>query len=94
MSTHAFYVASAYGISALVIAAVAIWVLADQRARKRELAELEAAGIRRRIHAASPRCSERRRIPACSSCASSRLRARWSIRIQAVSPASTMADAP
>lgn len=48
MSTHAFYVASAYGISALVIAAVAIWVLADQRARKRELAELEAAGIRRR----------------------------------------------
>lgn len=54
MSVHAIYVASAYGISALVIAAVAVWVLADQRARKRELAALEAAGIRRRSGGATP----------------------------------------
>lgn len=48
MSAHALYVASAYGVSALVIAALAGWVLLDQRARRRELAALQAAGIRRR----------------------------------------------
>ena len=48
MSAHALYVSAAYGISALAIAALVIWILADQRARKRELAELEAAGVRRR----------------------------------------------
>ena len=53
MSAHALYVAAAYGISALVIAAVVAWVLADQRARRRELAALEAAGIRRRSEAGS-----------------------------------------
>ena len=48
MSAHALYVASAYGLSALVIAALAGWILADQRARRRELAALEAVGVRRR----------------------------------------------
>lgn len=48
MSAHVAYVTAAYGLSALVIAGLAIWLVADQRARKRELAALEAAGIRRR----------------------------------------------
>lgn len=48
MSAHALYVAAAYGVSALAIAGLIVWVLADQRARKRELAELESAGHRRR----------------------------------------------
>ena len=48
MSAHALYVAAAYGVSALVIGAVIAWILVDQRARRRELAALEAAGIRRR----------------------------------------------
>ncbi|MEO4001029.1 heme exporter protein CcmD [Mesorhizobium sp. CAU 1732] len=48
MSAHALYVAAAYGISALVIAGLVGWILLDQKARKRELAALEAAGIRRR----------------------------------------------
>ena len=48
MSAHALYVMAAYGISALVIAALAGWILIDQRNRKRELSRLEAAGIRRR----------------------------------------------
>ena len=39
MSAHALYVTAAYAITAIVL---------DQRARRRELAELEAAGIRRR----------------------------------------------
>ena len=48
MSAHALYVASAYGISALALAGLALWIVADQRALRRELAALEAAGIRRR----------------------------------------------
>ena len=48
MSAHALYVATAYGVSILVIAGLIGWVLLDQAARKRELAELEAAGVRRR----------------------------------------------
>ncbi len=48
MSAHALYVAAAYGITAVVLAGLIGWILIDQRARKRELAELEAAGIRRR----------------------------------------------
>ena len=48
MSAHALYVTAAYGVSALAIAGLIVWILADQRARKRELAELEAAGLRRR----------------------------------------------
>lgn len=48
MSAHALYVAAAYGISALVLGALVWWILADQRARRRELAALEEAGVRRR----------------------------------------------
>jgi heme exporter protein D len=48
MSAHALYVTAAYGITGVVLAGLIGWVLLDQRARKRELAELEAAGIRRR----------------------------------------------
>ena len=51
MSAHALYVAVSYGVSALVLVALAGWILADQRARRRELAELEAAGVRRRSEA-------------------------------------------
>jgi heme exporter protein D len=48
MSAHALYVTAAYAITALVLAGLVGWILLDQRARRRELAELEAAGIRRR----------------------------------------------
>ena len=48
MSAHALYVSAAYGFSALAILALVGWILLDQRARKRELAALEASGIRRR----------------------------------------------
>ena len=51
MSAHALYVAAAYGVSALVIAALIGWVLSDRSARRRELADLEAAGMRRRSDA-------------------------------------------
>ena len=48
MSTHALYVTAAYAVSAAAIAGLVLWILADQRARKREMAELVAAGHRRR----------------------------------------------
>ncbi|MBZ9671399.1 MULTISPECIES: heme exporter protein CcmD [unclassified Mesorhizobium] len=48
MSPHALYVTAAYAITAIVLAGLIGWILLDQRARKRELAELEAAGVRRR----------------------------------------------
>jgi heme exporter protein D len=55
VSAHALYVTAAYGITAIALAGLIGWVLLDQRARKRELAELEAAGIRRRSDKARER---------------------------------------
>lgn len=46
--THFAYVALAYGASALAIAGLVAWILLDQRARRAEMAALEAAGVRRR----------------------------------------------
>lgn len=48
MTAHALYVTAAYGITAIVLLGLIGWLLTDQRARQRELAELEAAGLRRR----------------------------------------------
>ncbi|PTE07629.1 heme exporter protein CcmD [Mesorhizobium helmanticense] len=48
MSVHALYVMAAYAITAVVLAGLIGWILIDQRARKRDLAELEASGVRRR----------------------------------------------
>jgi heme exporter protein D len=48
VSAHALYVTAAYGLTAIGLAGLIGWILLDQRARKRELAELEAAGVRRR----------------------------------------------
>lgn len=48
MSSHAAYVAASYGIVALTVAGLILWVWMDGRARRRELQALEDAGIRRR----------------------------------------------
>jgi heme exporter protein D len=48
MTAHALYVTAAYGVSALAIAGLIAWALLDSRARRRDLAELEAGGVRRR----------------------------------------------
>ncbi len=52
---HAAFVGAAYAVSAVVIAAMLAWLFVDQRLRRRELAELEARGVRRRSEKASPR---------------------------------------
>jgi heme exporter protein D len=46
--SHDLFVAAAYGISAFAMIGLIAWNLLDQRARKAELAELEARGVRRR----------------------------------------------
>lgn len=49
---HLAFVAAAYGISALVIGVLSVWIVVTQRSRKAELTALEQAGIRRRSDAA------------------------------------------
>ena len=51
MSAHGWYVTAAYGLSALAFVLMIGWIVQDYRFRKRELAELEARGIRRRSDA-------------------------------------------
>jgi heme exporter protein D len=45
---HPYFVAAAYGISAVVIAGLILWAVLDGRARRRDTVELEATGVRRR----------------------------------------------
>jgi len=46
--THTFYITAAYAVTAIVTLCLIGWVWLDGRARRQELAELEASGIRRR----------------------------------------------
>lgn len=46
--THSFFIAAAYGASALVIGLLALSILLDGRAVRRRLSEMEARGVRRR----------------------------------------------
>ena len=46
--THTFYIAMSYAVTAIVTLCLIGWVWLDGRARRQELAELEASGIRRR----------------------------------------------
>tara|TARA_B100000678_G_scaffold228742_1_gene196780 strand:+ start:406 stop:582 length:177 start_codon:yes stop_codon:yes gene_type:complete len=52
MMTHATYVALSYGAAVLLVGGLALMTILDGRARKRDLAELEAQGVRRRSSAA------------------------------------------
>ena len=45
---HVAFVSAAYGVTILILSAIALWLVIDHRARKRELADLEARGVRRR----------------------------------------------
>lgn len=51
---HALFVTAAYAVSALGLGGLALWILLDQRARRREIADLEAAGITRRSARSKP----------------------------------------
>jgi heme exporter protein D len=48
---HAGFIVAAYGATVLVIGALIAWIVADHRALRRMLADLEARGIVRRSSA-------------------------------------------
>tara|TARA_R110002020_G_scaffold156117_8_gene337675 strand:- start:7290 stop:7463 length:174 start_codon:yes stop_codon:yes gene_type:complete len=48
MMSHEAFVFLSYAATALILAGLLLVILLDGRARKRELAELEAQGVRRR----------------------------------------------
>ncbi len=56
LGPHAVFIIAAYAIAALIVALLVGWVLADHRAQRRLLAELESRGV--------TRASVRRREPA------------------------------
>jgi heme exporter protein D len=46
--THTFYIGMSYAATGLVVLCLIAWVILDGQARKRELKELEASGVRRK----------------------------------------------
>lgn len=46
--SHEFYILTSYAVTAVIAIGLCLWVWLDGRARQRELAQLEAAGHRRR----------------------------------------------
>ncbi len=52
--SHDFYIGASYAVAAIVVLCLIGWVWLDGRARRKELAELEASGIRRRSSGAAP----------------------------------------
>lgn len=48
--SHPFYVFGSYGFAAAIILGAIAWTWIDGHLRRREMAALEAAGIRRRSH--------------------------------------------
>ncbi len=45
---HAGFILAAYGLAAVIVLALTLWVILDGRAQKKRLADLEARGVRRR----------------------------------------------
>jgi heme exporter protein D len=48
MSTHDIFVTAAYALSAIGLAGLIAWIVADQETQRRELAAFEARGVKRR----------------------------------------------
>ena len=48
LGPYAAFILAAYGIAALVVAALVAWVLIDNAAQRRMLRDLEARGVSRR----------------------------------------------
>jgi heme exporter protein D len=50
--THTHFVLISYGLTALVLGGIGLWLWLDRRGRLAELKRLEASGVRRRSDAA------------------------------------------
>lgn len=55
---YSAFIAAAYGISAVAILALFVWIFFDARAQRKALKGLEARGVRRRSDVAAPRSAE------------------------------------
>ena len=65
LGPHATFILAAYGVTFLAVAALAFFIVDDDRKQRRILAELEARGIRRRSAEpkAAPSKSKRKTAP-------------------------------
>jgi heme exporter protein D len=54
LGPHAGFIVAAYLATAVVIAALILWVIADHGAQRRALAELERRGVARRSAGSPP----------------------------------------
>ena len=48
LGNHAGFILAAYGIALMVILVLFVWIVVDGRSQRRQLADLEARGVRRR----------------------------------------------
>lgn len=48
LGPHAFFIVAAYGVTAVIIGALILRAVLDQRAQEQALADLERRGMRRR----------------------------------------------
>jgi heme exporter protein D len=48
LGPHAAFIAAAYGVALLVIAALIAWIVFDYRAQRRHVTTLESQGVTRR----------------------------------------------
>jgi heme exporter protein D len=55
LGPHAGFIIAAYAVSAVVVAALTVWIIVDHHAQSRILADLEARGVKRRSAAAAGR---------------------------------------
>jgi heme exporter protein D len=53
LGPHAFFIIAAYAVTSVIVAALILNGLLDNRAQRRALAELEARGLRRRSDVAA-----------------------------------------
>ena len=48
LGNHGGFILAAYGIAVTVILVLFVWIVVDGRSQRRQLADLEARGVRRR----------------------------------------------
>jgi heme exporter protein D len=48
MGPHAGFIIAAYAVATIVVMALIVWIIADHRAQRRMLADLEKHGVARR----------------------------------------------
>lgn len=61
LGPHAVFIIAAYGVTFAAVAALALYIIADDRKQRRLIADVEARGIRRRSASAGTAAKPARR---------------------------------